>query len=133
MGLVVLYLATAAIFLVADAVMLRLVIQPLFARHLGPDLRERIRLLPAALFYLAYIAVLLWFVSWPALQTGAPYPVVLLSGALLGFLAYGTYEFTSYAVMARWRWTMLASDLAWGTGLTAGSAAGGLAIARAVT
>ena len=38
MSLITLFLATAIIFLVADALMLRAVIQPVFARHLGDAL-----------------------------------------------------------------------------------------------
>ncbi|AHM02714.1 hypothetical protein roselon_00259 [Roseibacterium elongatum DSM 19469] len=53
MSLVILFVATSLIFLIADAVMLRSVIQPVFARHLGDALYEGgFRLLPAVLFYL---------------------------------------------------------------------------------
>lgn len=133
MSVPVLYLATALVFLAADALMLSNVMRPLFERHLGGELREELRLLPAALFYLAYIGVLTWFVTWPALRDGGSAGGVALNAALLGFFAYGTYEFTSYAVMARWHWSMVATDLAWGTILTAAAATSGLAITRLVT
>ncbi|MBL8561446.1 MAG: DUF2177 family protein, partial [Gemmobacter sp.] len=55
-----------------------------------------------------------------------------ISAAVLGFMAYGTYEFTSYAIMRDWHWAMVAVDLSWGTVLTATSAAIGLAITRAL-
>ena len=42
-----LYVITAVIFLAADAVMLRFVMQPLFRRHLGDWLVEPLRLAPA--------------------------------------------------------------------------------------
>ena len=38
MSLITLFFATAIIFLVADTLMLRAVIQPVFARHLGDAL-----------------------------------------------------------------------------------------------
>ncbi|WP_373353859.1 DUF2177 family protein [Pseudoroseicyclus sp. CXY001] len=129
----VLYGATALIFLIADALMLSFVLKPLFERHLGDQLRESIRAVPALLFYLAYVGILSWIVTWPAFRDGTPLPQVALTAALMGFFAYGTYEFTSYAVMARWHVSMLAADLAWGTLLTAGAATAGLWIARTVT
>lgn len=126
MSYLVLFLATSAIFLIADALMLRSVIQPIFARHLGDQLYEGgFRLLPAALFYLVNMAGILWFAGIPALQAGAP-GQALLNGAILGLFAYGCYEFTSWAVMRDWHWHMVAVDLPWGITLTAVSAWGGV-------
>ncbi|MDG4649147.1 DUF2177 family protein [Roseibacterium sp. SDUM158017] len=133
MSYVVLFLATSVIFLVADALMLRAVVQPIFARHLGDQLYEGgFRLVPAVLFYLVMMLGILWFASVPALRDGAP-QMALLNGAILGFVAYGTYELTSWAVMRDWHPQMVAVDLTWGTVLTAGAAWGGVLVARAVT
>jgi uncharacterized membrane protein len=55
-----------------------------------------------------------------------------LNGAILGLVAYGTYELTSWAVMRDWHPAMVATDLAWGTVLTAGAVAAGVAAARAL-
>ena len=122
-----LYLATTAIFLILDAAMLTLHMQPLFQRHLGAALLDSPRMGPAAAFYLAYIAGLLYLVSLPALKSGAP---LLLPAAVLGAMAYGTYEFTSYAIMKEWSPVMVATDVIWGTVLTATSAWGGVALTR---
>ena len=122
-----LYLATTAIFLILDAAMLTLHMQPLFQRHLGAALLDSPRAGPAAAFYLAYIAGLLYLVSLPALKSGAP---LLLPAAVLGAMAYGTYEFTSYAIMKDWSPVMVATDVIWGTVLTATSAWGGVALTR---
>lgn len=124
-----LYAVTAVIFLVLDAIMLTLVMKPLFLRHIGPLLAEPIRLAPAALFYLAYVAGLVYLVSLPALKSGAP---VILPALIIGFMAYGTYEFTSWAVMQDWHWTMVATDVTWGGVLTAFSAWAGVMITRAI-
>ena len=124
-----LYASTAAIFLILDAMMLTLVMKPLFTRHIGALMVEPIRVAPAAAFYLAYIAGLVYLVSLPALKTGSP---VLIPAAIIGAMAYGTYEFTSYAIMRDWHWQMVATDLIWGTCLTAVSAWAGVAITRAM-
>lgn len=124
-----LYAATAAIFLILDAIMLTFVMKPLFTRHMGPLLAEPIRIAPAALFYLAYVAGLVYMVSLPALKSGAP---VILPALIIGLMAYGTYEFTSWAVMRDWHWTMVATDVAWGGALTAFSAWGGVIVTKAI-
>ncbi len=131
MQIVTLYLTTAVVFLILDAIMLTLVMRPLFARHLGDALLDQIRLAPAVAFYLAYIAGLLWLISLPALRADAPLQA-LAGGAVLGALAYGTYEFTSYAVMRDWHWTMVATDTLWGAALTGISAWAGVMAARAL-
>lgn len=129
MQLVILYFATAAVFLILDGLMLTFVMKPLFTRHIGALLIEPIRYGPAAVFYAAYVAGLIYLVSLPALKAGSP---VLLPAAIIGAMAYGTYEFTSYAILRDWHITMVATDVIWGTALTAFSAWAGVAIARAI-
>jgi uncharacterized membrane protein len=129
MQIVTLYLATTLIFLILDAFMLQLHMQPLFQRHLGPLLAENIRWAPAALFYLGYIAGLIYLVSLPALKTGS---AIVIPAAIIGAMAYGTYEFTSYAIMRDWHISMLITDVIWGTVLTAVSAWGGVAVVRLI-
>lgn len=129
MQIVVLYLSTATVFLVVDAVMLSFVMKPLFTRHIGALMADPIRLAPAAAFYAAYVAGLLYLVSLPALRDGA---ALIVPALVLGALAYGTYEFTSYAVLRDWHWSMVAVDTAWGAVLTAFSAWAGVAVTRAL-
>ncbi|MFN3972427.1 MAG: DUF2177 family protein [Gemmobacter sp.] len=129
MSLIVLYLASAVTFLVLDAIMLTTVMKPLFARHIGPLMLDDIRLTAAAAFYLAYVAGMVYLVGAPALRDGTS---VLIPAAILGAMAYGTYEFTSYAIMRDWHPSMVAAAVTWGTVLTAVSAWVGVAAARAV-
>ena len=130
MQILTLYATTAIVFLILDAVMLTLFMKPLFSRHIGGLMLADIRILPAAAFYAAYVAGLIYLVSLPALKTGAP---VLLPAAVIGAMAYGTYEFTSYAIMKDWHWQMVVTDTVWGTVLTGLSAWAGVVITRAVT
>lgn len=131
MSLLVLVVVTGVIFLIADAVMLSTMIKPIFAQHLGETLREGIRPLPAALFYVIYMAGVVWFAGWPALRDGTPL-TALVNGAILGLVAYGTYELTSWTVMRDWHPSMVVADMAWGATLTAVSAWGGVMAARAI-
>lgn len=131
MAQIVLFLSTAMVFLVLDAVMLTRVMQPLFARHLGEQLLTDIRMVPAVIFYLGYVLGIVVLVSWPALREGLPLRA-LWRGAVLGAMAYGTYEFTSYTIMRDWQPSMVAVDLVWGTILTGVSAWAGVQITRAL-
>jgi uncharacterized membrane protein len=132
MRIAVLFVSTALVFLALDATMLTLVLQPLFRAHLGAQLLDGFRFAPAALFYLGYIAGVLWFVSAPALRADAPRRA-LLNGAALGSLAYGMYELTNHATLRDWHWSMVVVDLAWGMVLTGVSAWAGVRITRAMT
>lgn len=132
MQLIVLYTSTLVVFLLLDAVMLTRVLRPFFETYVSNLLATDLRIVPAVVFYLFYIAGVLYFVSLPALREGAPFSA-LIGGALLGAMAYGTYEFTNYATLEGWHWRMVAVDLTWGTVLTAVSAWAGVVITRAVT
>ena len=129
MQLPVLYLSTLVIFLAIDVVGITTLIKPVFDRHVGDMLADPLRLGPAALFYLFYIAGVLYFVSAPALAAGRPMQA-LLGGALLGLMCYGTYEFTNLATLRGWSWEQVIIDGLWGAGLTGGSAWAGVMIAR---
>ena len=131
MTILTLYAVTAVLFLALDALMLTFVIRPLFERHIGGMLLEDLRFGAAAAFYLAYLAGLIWLVSLPALREGTNMQA-LVGGMVVGAMAYGTYEFTSYAIMKDWHPAMVATDLVWGTVLTGVSAWAGVAVTRAL-
>lgn len=117
MTFAIMFAVTALIFLAADAVMLRAVMQPLFAKHLGEAMLDSPRLAPAAAFYVAFAAGLVWMVGLPALRDGAP-GMALLNGAIVGAMAYGTYEVTNYATLRAWSLEQVAVDGLWGTALS---------------
>lgn len=128
-----LYGITAVIFLGLDMIGIRTIIRPVFDRHVAHLLADPLRIGPAAIFYLGYVAGLLWLVSWPALKAEAPLQA-LVGGMVLGFLCYGTYEMTNYATLADWSLEQVIVDTVWGTFLTGFAAWAGVAIltARAI-
>ncbi|MBS1303362.1 DUF2177 family protein [Loktanella sp. SALINAS62] len=123
----ILYAMTAVMFLAIDAVMLSFVMKPIFSRHLGDAMRDSPMLAPAGLFYLAYVAGLVFLVSIPALRDAAPGRAAL-HGAIIGAMAYGTYEFTSMSIMKDWSWQMVVTDTIWGAVLTGFCAWAGVAL-----
>lgn len=131
MKILVLYLSTALVFFAADAVGLRMLIKPVFDRHIAHLYADPFRVVPAAIFYLGYVAGVLWFVALPALRDGDPV-AALIGGALLGLMAYGTYEFTNYATLRDWSMTQVIVDSLWGAVLTGFSAWAGVMITRAL-
>ena len=130
MTVITLYFASLAIFLLIDFLALGIVVKPVFDRQIGHLLLENFRLLPAFFFYAFFVGVLIWFVSFPAITQDKGLLWVALNAALLGAAAFGTYEFTSLAIMKDWTWKMVIVDMIWGTTLTALSAMGGVWVTR---
>lgn len=131
MKIMILYLATAFIFFAVDFIGLRYLVKPVFDRHVAHLFADPFRAVPALLFYLGYVAGILWFVSVPALRAGDPV-AALVGGIALGLLAYGTYEFTNYATLRDWSMEQVAVDTIWGGALTGFSAWAGVMIVRAL-
>lgn len=115
------YVAALATFLIIDAIWISVVMRPIFERNLGEFLLESPRLGAAATFYALYIAGVMYFAVGPAVSSGLV-RTALLNGAILGFLAYGTYEATNMATLKGWTYGMVVIDVAWGMFLTALSA-----------
>ena len=130
MSVVVLYVATAIIFLAIDVVALRFFLRRLFEVHVGDLLLEQPRYGAAAIFYLLYIAGIVWFASLSAFREDLPMRA-LLNGAVLGAMAYGTYEFTNYATLKSWSLNQVMVDTLWGMALTGVAAWGGVVVVRA--
>lgn len=131
MQVMVLLAVQGLCFAVLDAVMLSRVMQPLFRQHIGPLMLDGLRIGPAVAFYALYIAGLTMLVSLPALRAGSLMQAAV-GGAILGAVAYGTYELTSHAIMKDWDIRMVVTDMAWGTFLSALTATVGVVAARAV-
>lgn len=120
-----LYLASAVVFFVIDFIWLSLAGPTLYKREIGQLLLDQPNLLVAAGFYLFYVVGLVVLVTAPA---NGDVVKALLMGAVLGFVAYGTYDLTNLSTMRGFTPTIAAIDMAWGTFLTAISAAAGVFI-----
>ena len=67
----------------------------------------------------------------PALRENAGGKAAL-SGAVLGFVAYATYDLTNQATLRVWSTRLTLADMAWGAALTALAAYAGFQAARLV-
>jgi uncharacterized membrane protein len=122
-------LATAISFLALDSIWLSLAASRLYRPRLGSLLLERFNMAPAAAFYLIYLAGILVFAIAPALVTGR-WTTALMRGAMLGLVAYATYDLTNQATLRGWSVTVTIADLCWGSFLTATAATIGFTVAR---
>jgi uncharacterized membrane protein len=125
------YAATAIVMLAMDAVWLGLMASRLYRPQLGSLVRDNFDPLAAILFYLLFVAGLVFFVSVPSWDSPR-WTDPLWRGALFGFVAYATYDLTNQATLRGWSWLVTGADLAWGMVLCGVSAAVGLSLARLV-
>ncbi len=96
----------------------------LYRPALGDLLAPEFRLAPALLFYLFYVAGMVWFAVRPGLALGSRH--ALFNGVLLGAIAYSTYDLTNQATLQAWPVHLTIVDIAWGafaTGLASGISA----------
>lgn len=112
------YAITLPIFFAIDLVWIGVVARDFYRRNLGHLLSPEINWPAAILFYVLFIAGIVFFAIRPALEAGSA-ARALTYGALLGFLAYATYDLTNQATMRGWPILVTVVDLAWGTTLTA--------------
>lgn len=78
-------------------------------------------------FYVLYAVGVVVLVVLPALEHEHPLGRAILYGALLGLVAYGTYDLTNQATLRGWSSVVTLVDMTWGAFLT------GVVVAIAVT
>ena len=122
----VLYLVTLFVIVPVDFLFLGVIAKGFFTSQVGHLLGE-IKLVPAVLFYLAYVAGILTFVSGGG---GATWQSTLLYGALFGLFCYATFDLTSLALLKHWSWPVAIVDVSWGAFVTAVSSTAGLLVAN---
>jgi uncharacterized membrane protein len=124
MQLLTAYFGAALAFVVLDAVWLGTVAKTFYFTQLAGLLREKPDFAVAAIFYVIYIAGIVYFAIIPALNAGGM-ATALLNGAMLGFLAYATYDATNLATLKGYPAIVAVVDVVWGTFLTGTAAAFG--------
>lgn len=123
------YAAALLFIMVADGLWLGLLMPQQYQAWIGPLMREQPLLLPAAAFYLLYPAGVTVFAVWPGLERNSCQRSAAL-GALLGLVAYGTYDLSNLATLKGWPLQLTLVDMLWGACLSAAAAAAGFLAAR---
>lgn len=124
MAYVAAYFAALLTFGVLDGGWLTLVGPKLYKPILGPLLADKVAIAPAVLFYLLYIGGVLALAIAPAAREGGVSRAAI-NGAILGFIAYATYDLTNAATLKIWSWKITAADVGWGLFATAAAASVG--------
>lgn len=124
------YVAAALAFLALDALWLGVVAKNFYFSRLGDLMRDKPDFGVAALFYAIYIAGIVYFAILPSLAAG--WTRAALNGAILGLLAYATYDLTNLATLRGYPADLAKVDIAWGCFLTAVSAVAGYLAARRI-
>jgi uncharacterized membrane protein len=131
MPYLVAYVASMIVFLGLDAVWLSLMGPRLYRPILGDMLAQKLNAPAAIAFYAIYGLGVVVLAVAPALRENAGGKAAL-SGAVLGFVAYATYDLTNQATLRVWSTRLTLADMAWGAALTALAAYAGFQAARLV-
>jgi len=115
---------------VADAIWLTTMTERFYRPALGSLLRETPAWVPAFAFYVLYALGAVVLVVAPALEHDYTLARTAATGAMLGVVAYGTYDLTNQATVAGWSARVTAVDIAWGGVLTGAVTALAVAAAR---
>ena len=106
-----------ATFCLLDFVWLGFVAKDFYRRQLGFLMTDQVNWWAAILFYLLFIAALVYFVIQPAYEKGNVYHAIF-AGAFFGLVTYATYDLTNLATLKNWPLLMTCIDLAWGAVLS---------------
>jgi uncharacterized membrane protein len=112
------YAVTLLIFFAIDLVWLGVAAKNFYRQHLGHLLSLQVNWSAAVLFYVVFVAGIVFFAVKPALDVSSPL-LALAYGALFGFFTYATYDLTNQATLRDWPVIVTAVDLAWGAVLSA--------------
>src|SRR5450432_3357345 len=108
------FVAAAVTMLALDLTWLGVLAGPFYASQLGALKRPEAYAPAAIAFYVFYVAA----VTELAVARAASHADAAQRGAVLGLLAYGTYELTNWAVLRDWPAALVPVDIVWGVALT---------------
>lgn len=123
------YLGAGLSFAAIDAVWLSTMANRVYRPVIGPIMADKPDMAAAVVFYLISIGGTVFLAILPALREGG-LGRAALNGAVLGFVAYATYDLTNQATLKVWETRLSVIDMAWGTVLTMTAASAGYLAAR---
>lgn len=125
------YIIALVVFLAIDMVWLVVIAKSTYNKYLGYLMAPNVNFGAAFLFYLIFIAGILYFVINPALAKDS-WQYALLAGMFFGLITYSTYDLTNQATIRDWPVFITVIDLIWGTFLSGATALFSFLIIRAV-
>lgn len=113
-----LYLIALTVFLGIDMIWLTIIAKNFYAKQIGYLMTKNPNFYAALIFYLIFIAGLVFFVVSPAVDKKNWFQV-LLTGAFFGLVTYSTYDLTNLATIKDWPLIITIVDLIWGMTVSA--------------
>jgi uncharacterized membrane protein len=117
MKYIVIYFITLVILLALDFLWLGVLSRNFYKANIGHLMSENIKILPVIFFYTIYPIAIMVFSLVPGLKDENIARTLILA-AFLGFISYGTYNFTNLATLKDWPFKVLLVDITWGTFVT---------------
>lgn len=118
MDFIIKLLVAGGIMGVLDALWLTIVANKFYKDQLGALLLDKPNMPAAIAFYVIYVIGIVVFAVMPAVAAG-DWKLALGLGALLGLVAYATYDLTNLATLKDFPVKIVIVDLIWGAALTA--------------
>jgi len=131
MKVVAAYFASLAAFLALDSIWLGTMIDRLYRPALGDLIAPRPNIIPAVVFYLAYVAGMIFLAVAPAMREGGAARAAI-NGLVFGAVAYATYDLTNHATLRDWSTRVTVADITWGAFASAIACLAGYAAWRAL-
>lgn len=108
------YFTALAVFFTIDMIWLALVAKDVYRREIGFMMSNKPNWLAAIVFYLIFIAGIVFFVINPAIEKDS-WTYALFVGLFFGFITYATYDLTNLATLKDWPIKITIIDLIWGS------------------
>ncbi len=116
------YLIALVVFTLIDLVWLVFISRKLYQAKIGHLMADKVNFPAAAIFYLLFIAAMVFFVINPAVDKQSVL-YALGVGAFFGLVTYATYDLTNLATLRDWPVSMTVIDLIWGSFVTGSTCA----------
>ncbi|SRR6056297_1601405 len=108
------YILAFLIFILIDSIWLGFIARDLYRKQIGFLLKEKFDMKVAVIFYLFFIAGLVFFVLNTAIINQS-WQYALFAGLFYGFITYATYDITNLATIKDWPVMLTVIDIIWGS------------------
>ncbi len=118
MIILVQFLIASLIMGLIDAVWLDTMYKLIYQPTIGHLMLDKPNFIAAAIFYLMYVAALVYLIINPAINK-ANFSQLLINSAVFGAICYATYDLTNLATIKGFSAKIAVIDIIWGAVLTA--------------
>ena len=109
-----------------DALWILVIAKKFYANQIGGMFRTQVIWWPLVIFYLLYSFAIVYFV----INSATDIKTAILRGALLGLVAYMTYDLVNYSTFSGFTLKVMVVDLFWGIFITTVASAVGFYLSK---